>query len=164
MFWNILEGMASPIWLLDKEGNVTYVNPSFEEIIGYKKEDVVGNSLEEFCQKITRKEDVAIVVKRVMGQLKSGEVTRNVPITLITKEGRELSILYHASPIRDSEGRITGEVVSGTDVTELRKHEEELKKSQEYTRSLFYSIPIPIPIPTSIFDLDGKEDRYSKGN
>jgi PAS domain S-box-containing protein len=42
--------------------------------------------------------------------------------------------------------------------TELRKREEELKKSQEYTRSLFYSIPNP----TSILDLDGRRIDTAK--
>jgi len=139
-----LEGLASPVWLLDKEGNVTYVNPSFETIVGYKKEECIGNTLEEFCSKIIHEGDVPIIADRVKKRLESGEIARGVPLILLTKERKEIPILYHAAPIKDSEGNVIGEVVSATDITGIRKHEEELSAAKRQTEQIINSMPVAL--------------------
>jgi methyl-accepting chemotaxis protein len=137
---HVLEGLVPPIWLLDKEGNVTHINSSFEQILGYKKEECVGNSLEEFCAKIVNEKDTPIIATRVKERLLSGEIARSVPLTLITKENKEISMLYQAAPIKDIKGNIIGEVVSATDITELRKREEELSEIKAHLEGIIANI------------------------
>jgi PAS domain S-box-containing protein len=139
-----LEGLATPIWLLNKEGGVTYVNPIFEQIVGYKKEECIGNTLEEFMAKIISEKDAPMIADRVKKRLKSGEVSTNMPLTLFTKERKELPILYFAAPIRDIKGNIIGEVVSATDVTELRKREVELKNAKRRIEDIMNNLPIGV--------------------
>ena len=139
-FKETLEGLAVPTWLFDKEGSVTHINSSFEQILGYKEGECIGNSLEEFCAKIMNERNAPIIANGVKERLLSGEITRNVPLTFITKEKKEIPMLYHAAPMKDIKGNIIGEVVSATDITELRKREEELAKAKAHLEGVIASV------------------------
>ena len=147
-----LEGLATPVWLFDKEGSVTYVNSSFGQVLGYKEEECIGNSLEEFCAKTVNERDAPTAANRVKERLLSGEITRNVPLTFITKEKKEIPMLYHAAPMKDIKGNITGEVVSATDITELRRREEELAEAKAYSEGIILSVADAL----AVVDNEGK--------
>jgi PAS domain S-box-containing protein len=95
---HVLEGLVPPIWLLDKEGNVTHINSSFEQILGYKKEECVGNSLEEFCAKIVNEKDTPIIATRVKERLLSGEIARSVPSLLLRKKTKKFQCYIRQHP------------------------------------------------------------------
>jgi len=76
--------------------------------------------------KIIGEKDAPVTADKVKKRLKSGETSMNTPLTMSTKERKEFPILYSAAPIKDNKGNITEEVISGTDITELRRREAEL--------------------------------------
>jgi PAS domain S-box-containing protein len=149
---NVLEGLAVPLWIYDEKGEVKYVNSIFEQVLGYKKEECVGNALKEFLSKIVPKKDVPGRIESFRKRLASGEVSMYIPQTLLTKEGKEVPMLTAAAPIRDIKGNIIGDVVSGIDISELRNREEELEKERFYFRNFFNASPIPL----TLIGLEGK--------
>ena len=128
---SVLDGVAVSTLLFDENRNVSFVNPMFEQVFGFKKEECVGNSLEEFVPNLVPPESIKLIVERVKKRTESGGVITNFPLTMLTKEIKEVPVLYSAAPIKDKEGKIVGEIVTYTDITELRKREEELRKRQE---------------------------------
>ena len=133
---SVLDGLAAPVWMLDKNFDVGYVNPAFERAVGYKKEECVGNTMREFMSKLLRKEDRATIAD-IAAKVSSGEVLRSVSLTLLTKEKEELPILFSGASIRDVEGDMVGVVVTAMSITELREKEGELRKrAKELSRAV----------------------------
>lgn len=71
----------------------------------------------------------------------SGEVVRNEVWMLHRPDGTRIPILCNAGPLRDAEGRITGGVIAWRDVSELKRVEEDLRRSREQFRIMGDTIP-----------------------
>ena len=61
-------------------------------------------------------------------------------------DGREVSVLVETTPIVDAEGKITSVVEMSTDVTHIKRLEEQLRQSQQRYRTLFEEVPCYISI------------------
>jgi len=64
--------------------------------------------------------------------------------TGITKDGNVSHWIAWSSPIRDFSGEITAVMEVSLDVTEMKRLEEEIRKSEEKYRDIFNNIPNPI--------------------
>ncbi|NQT40398.1 MAG: PAS domain-containing protein [Planctomycetes bacterium] len=61
-------------------------------------------------------------------------------------DGKEVSVLVEATPIRDSSGQITSVIEMSTDVTELKLLQRQLRRSQQRYHILFDQVPCYISI------------------
>jgi len=61
-------------------------------------------------------------------------------------DGREVSVLVEATPIRDADGRITAVIEMSTDVTEMKLLQRQLRRSQRRYHVLFDEVPCYISI------------------
>jgi PAS domain S-box-containing protein len=123
-----VEQAADDILLLDAEGRIRYVNAAFERTTGYSREEVRGRSPRfldsgkhppEFYREI----DDAIAAGRTW----QGRFSNR------TKDGRRILQDASISPIRDTAGRIVGQVSERRDVTrqvEVEEHTAQAYKLQ----------------------------------
>jgi PAS domain S-box-containing protein len=116
------------ILVLNPEGIVTLANPSVSETLGYKNQEIVGkNWFDDFLPPGTRKR-VKIIFRKVMaGDFITSERVEN---PVLTKQGKEKIIDWHNSVIRDKQGKITGTLSSGFDVTEHKHTRDALKRAK----------------------------------
>jgi len=116
-----MEKVADSIFITDCNGVIEYMNPAFEMITGYCREEALGQTPriiksgkhdEQFYQQIWE-------------TLLQGEVYRNVFINR-RKDGE----LYHEAvtitPLTDEHGKITHYISSGKDITESIQTQERL--------------------------------------
>jgi len=61
-------------------------------------------------------------------------------------DGREVSVVVEATPIRDGDGRIEFVIEMSTDVTQIKRLSSQLRRSQERLRLLFDEVPCYISI------------------
>jgi PAS domain S-box-containing protein len=61
-------------------------------------------------------------------------------------DGREVSVIVYTEPIRDAEGKITAVMEMSTDVTEIKRLQNQLRESQSRYRTLFDEVPCYISI------------------
>jgi hypothetical protein len=47
-YYNMVENTSSLIWSCDKDGRFTYINPAWERVLGYKKEEMIHRYYFEF--------------------------------------------------------------------------------------------------------------------
>jgi PAS domain S-box-containing protein len=125
----VMDSIDVPLFTFDRDARLTYVDPEFENTFGYSKDEVLGLFIEDFAAKILPPEAVPIISKRVRERVKTGEIVRNIPVDLVTKDGKIIPCLYSSAGIMDVKGDVVGTVVALSDVTELRKREEELKQA-----------------------------------
>ncbi|MEZ7875810.1 MAG: PAS domain S-box protein, partial [Polaribacter sp.] len=128
-----IETANAPIFGIDSKGLVNEWNQTSEKITGFKKEDVFGKNLVQTY--IT--EDYRKSVKKVLDDALRGKETANYEFPLFTKNGERVMVLLNSSSRRDANGKITGVLGVGQDITELVGYRNELEiKVEERTVKL----------------------------
>jgi len=122
-FWKtVVDTMLEGLMIVEPEGKVVFVNRAFEQLTGYSKEEVVGETCEMLgCDTCfgTREEGR----DKYCALFKEGKVRRRKCI-FQKKDGTEVHVLKNAALIRDESGKIVGGVENLTDLTPLVEKEE----------------------------------------
>lgn len=129
-----LEQSTSLVLISDVNGLIAYVNPRFTETTGYSSEEVLGEHVRSLRDQSVEEEGVVWSSVLERGYW-SGEVQNR------KKNGEPYWVNVHISPIRDADGIATYFVGVGEDVTERRRTEEDLRRSEERYRVLYEDNP-----------------------
>ncbi|MDN7242402.1 PAS domain S-box protein [Planococcus sp. N028] len=122
VFW---ENSTDPIFYIDTKGDILKVNPAFEETFEYTEEEMVTGQGTIIPQHM--KSDQIHIVERIL----KGETVNSHDTIRITKTGKPLNIISSYSPVRNADKEIVGATIIYKNVTELKKAEKELQKSQD---------------------------------
>ncbi|WP_255350235.1 PAS domain S-box protein [Methanosarcina sp. 1.H.A.2.2] len=140
---NYLDIAGTIIVALNAEQKVILINKKGSELLGFPKEDILGkNWFDAFIP-----EKYGQATKKSYAQLMSGNVepVKNFENFIITKSGEKRIIKWYNSILKDEEGRITGTLSSGEDITERKKVEEEMKVRSAAMASSLTAIIIANP-------------------
>jgi PAS domain S-box-containing protein len=120
-----LDNVRDVIFTITKEGVVTFVNPIFETMTGWKRSDLIGKSFKE----ILHPDDVPAAMKNVLTVL-SGKVVPIHDLRVKAKTGEYLIGEFTITPLIEG-GTITGAVGIVRDVTQRRFAEDSLRKAHQ---------------------------------
>jgi PAS domain S-box-containing protein len=70
-----------------------------------------------------------------------GEEVQNVELIMQTEDGHQIPILVNASPIRDAQGNIVAAVNTWLDISDRKRAEEILRRSEALYRAIARSVP-----------------------
>ena len=117
---------------LDEPGpEIIYANSAFTDLTGYELDEVVGKT-----PRILQGPDTdPAVIDRLRTQLERGESFSGETVNY-RKDGTSFVMNWDIAPIHDAEGAITHWVATQRDVTQRRRTEEMLRKSETELRSL----------------------------
>ena len=132
---------------LDQEGRINLVNRKGCSTLGWKEQDLIGRDWIDTCLPARTRDELRTAFRRLI----SG-TPLHLENPVLTKSGEERMIAWRNTVLRDSAGCITGTLSSGEDVTEHKRAEESLRRSEARIRRLVQSNIIGIGIGT----LDGK--------
>lgn len=128
----ITENSSDIIWHLDANFLVTYISPADERVRGYKKEEVLGQSLFS----ILKPEGIELLKdanRKRLFDLSQGR--RSAPaiyeLEERCKDGRWVWIEATAVASYDADGRLSGYHGVSRDITERKKAEQLLKQREE---------------------------------
>ncbi len=121
----IEQGIDSVV-ITDKDGMIEYVNPSFEKITGYSKEEAIGENL-RILQ--SGKQD-AIFYREMWKTLTSGKAWQGHLINK-KKDGTLFEEEVSITPVLNEAGEIINYVAVKRDVTEQMKLEGQLRQAQK---------------------------------
>lgn len=144
----IFENSPIGITLTDKNGKIIYCNPKWEEIIGYKLEEIEKLSWMDLTYKDDLKEDLEKFDKLIKGELNSYSLEKRA----IRKDGEVIWIYLTVVRVDDENGDFLYEIAMIEDITERKKIEIKLKESEERFRTIFEKSPLGI----AICDREGK--------
>ena len=128
-----VESSGEVIFLTDKDGTITYVNPAFSEIYGYKKEEVVGKTTPRILKSGKVSSDH---YKEFWENLLSRNSIKSELINQ-KKDGQEIFIEGTIDPMIDETGEITGFLAVQRDITERKISEGALRNSELLFRSIW---------------------------
>jgi PAS domain S-box-containing protein len=124
-FFSALEQTSYAVMITDSWHVIEYVNPAFEQLTGYGKDEVTGKLHFFLCSGLN---DPASY-DEMLRTIKAGGLFRGV-VVCRRKDGS----LYHEekviSPVRDPSGEITHYISTGHDITERKNAEEAARRHQ----------------------------------
>ncbi len=132
------------------------VNEAFCRMLGYTTEEMLATPWPE----ITHPEDLDLDLvpfrRMAAGELDSYSVEKRI----IHKDGHQVWARLTLSLVRDAEGQPDYEVAVIEDVTERKRAEEELRRSEDRYRSLFEMMGEGFALGEPIFDEQGEPVDY----
>ena len=133
---HVVETAAEGITLFNRKGTVIETNLKTLELLGFKREEVVGRNLIQMLPAIK------INAKEVLGAFKDILVGRSLKKTewgFVNKNGHQKFAKVHYSPMKRN-GKITGIALILEDITELKLRERSLENSLEEKEALLREI------------------------
>ena len=142
---NIIKSMIDTLIVVNSNAIIQKVNQSTLNLLGYEEDELTGKPLgiilkEEAIFKGTEIEDL---VKKVC--------VSNVEKTYLTKDGREIPVLFSGSVMRNDKGTISGVVCVASDDTERKQAEETLRRKDEHYKAMIENIFKFIPEGVLVF-------------
>ncbi len=120
--YRILSENANEMILVAQDGMLKYFNPKAIRVVGYPSEEVAKKQFIDFVHPDDRKMVASNYIKRLKGE----KVPENYSFRIITKKGDTIWVVLNSVKI-EWEGK-PATLNFLTDITELHKSSEELKK------------------------------------
>jgi PAS domain S-box-containing protein len=136
----IIANAPDPVFVSDLEGKILQANDAVSELLGFRRDEVVEQSLSRFISEEETREFTA-ALKEVVEH----GVTRNAVLNPRSATGEVIPTSLNASALRDSEGNVIGAIGVLRDMREL-------DKARAYAESLIENAPDPV----FVTDLEGK--------
>jgi PAS domain S-box-containing protein len=124
-FAHVAETSGEIIWEMDPEGLFTYMSHACKPLLGYDESELVGKAHfydlhPEEGREEYRRRSLAVIHQRAP--------YKDLPSSILAKNGRVLLVLLNAFPILNADGTLQGYRGSVKDVTDQKRAEEALEK------------------------------------
>lgn len=108
------------------DGTIKTWNPGTERMLGYLSTEMTGRSVFEIIAPERQAE-----AKQALAAIQRGESVIGYETVWVTKERKLIDISVTASPVYDTSGRLISASVISRDITERKRTETALRKSEE---------------------------------
>ena len=130
-----LNAMGEGLLQVDRNGNIIYMNPVGEQLLGYKSEDVVGLSAHALLHRAGEGKKCSNVSCPIVTLSSQGVRAHNESDWLRKKDGTLATVEYTSAPLVQY-GAVNGGVVVFRDISERSRMEGALRESEERYRNL----------------------------
>src|SRR6266404_4825703 len=121
------------------DGTIVSWNAGAEAVYGYSAAEAVGQSIAILSAPEQRYEP-----NQLLDRLTRGEKIEHHETTRVRKDGQKIIVSFTLSPIRDASGKIVGASAISRDITERRRVEQDLLRSEARFASLVQDAPYGI--------------------
>lgn len=146
-FRSLVQNGSDMIKILDNKGIFTFSSPSVEKVLGYRQEEIVGQSTFDFIHP----DDLQDILRRFEIIKKTGY--HEIPYFRFKNQKGEWRWLETKLTNLLADPAVQGIVSNSRDVTEKKQAEEAILASEARYRSLFFNNPMSI----YIWDIDTLE-------
>ena len=141
----IVESSEDAIIGKSLDGVITSWNRGAEKIFGYTSAEAVGQPLLMIFPPEKQHEE-----SEILARISRGETVEHFNSERICKDGRRIIISATISPLKDGNGRVTGASKIARNVTEQKRSEEALARSEEMLRRFIKHTPAAV----AVLDMD----------
>ena len=137
---SLIKNAPDPVFVSDLEGKIMLANDAVSQLLGFRQDEVVEQSLSRFISPQETREFTA-----ALREVVEKGVTRNAKLSPRSASGELIPTALNASALRDTDGRVIGAIGILRDMREL-------DKARAYAESLIKNAPDPV----FVSDLEGK--------
>ncbi|RTR36169.1 bifunctional diguanylate cyclase/phosphodiesterase [Robertmurraya yapensis] len=123
-----LNHTVDAINITNLNSEIVYVNPAFEKMFGWSKEEILGKFLPIVPPNLKEVEE------QKRQSLLNGETINNWEEQFIRKDGSQIYVNTSISTLKDEHGNIDGFAAITRDISKRKKAEERLRASEEKYR------------------------------
>jgi PAS domain S-box-containing protein len=123
----LVDNFPDLILVLDADSHYTFISPRCREVLGYSLEE---SQYMEFGGR-THPEDLPAALSIYKDILAGKQTFASMELRVRHKQGDWRRILFNFSPLSDESGNIEGAVLSGRDVTDIKRLEEQLIQAEK---------------------------------
>jgi len=132
----LIDSLPGVFYFYDQHGKFIRWNKQFEVVTGYTGEEIATMHPADFFVE----EDKEYIMQRIMEVFEKG--LNDAEANFITRDGRKIPYYFKAAWVEYQGGPCL--LGTGTDITELKKAEEEIRTSEQKYKLLFESNPLPM--------------------
>jgi two-component system, sensor histidine kinase and response regulator len=150
---SVLNFTGQGIYGINLQGNCTFINRATCEMVGYTPEEAMGRNMHDLVHH--HKSDGSLYPVEqcpIYRALKIGESCQVDDEVIWRRDGTAIAVEYSSFPILEG-GKITGAVVTVSEIAECKRAEEALEANEKLFRSIFENSQIGI----GVFKIDSQE-------
>lgn len=121
IYAELIRATSESAVLATPDGKIFEVNPAYERMTGYRREEVVGTNLGHRLKEVVSEESLKQIRKSLSAE---GHWSGELPVR--RKNGETFPAWVTANEVRDEEGRLQYIVTLCRDITELKRSEQQL--------------------------------------
>ncbi|HEX6031217.1 MAG TPA: PAS domain-containing protein, partial [Tepidiformaceae bacterium] len=137
---SLIKNAPDPVFVSDLEGKITLANDAVSQLLGFRADEVLEQSVQQFISPEETREFTA-----ALREVVEKGVTRNVLLNPRSASGEIIPTTLNASALRDTDGRVIGAIGILRDMREI-------DKARAFAMSLIQNAPDPV----FVSDLEGK--------
>jgi len=122
---SLVETTTDLVWELDLDGVYTYAGPSVKNLLGYKVEEFIGTTIFDSVVREERKRTIAFFENRC----NMPEPFSGWRVTLLHKEGKQVIVEIHGTPLFNQVEQLTGWCGFDRDITTQVRAQDSLQKA-----------------------------------
>jgi len=130
---SIIDSMIDTLIVLGEDLKIRTINKATLKLLGYREEELIGRPVEIL---FAAGEEVLFTGTRLGKLIEEGKVS-NCETHYRTKDGRKVPVLLSSSVMKNEDGKIICLVCTARDITERKKMEGVLRRSEERYRGIF---------------------------
>ncbi|MBW1704985.1 MAG: transporter substrate-binding domain-containing protein [Deltaproteobacteria bacterium] len=144
----LIQTLTDGVFIINRDGRFTYLNPEFEKLTGFPAKDFLGHSFTE----ILAPEYVKSTVDRFKRGL-SGETIPIYEVELKHKDGKNVPVELKVTSLLDAEGKAIGRIGLARDIRDRKQAEEVLRVERDNLHNILESIEDGIYIVNQQYDI-----------
>ena len=119
----------TPVMLhsIDIKGQIIRVSDHWVEVMGYKREEVIGKQLINFFTPESKKYAISVIFPKFF----STGFCKDVPYTYVKKNGKKIDILLSCYGVRNENDGVIRSLAVSVDVTEKNRTQKDLQAAKE---------------------------------
>jgi PAS domain S-box-containing protein len=137
LYRRIVETTLEGVWMANLNGVTTFANPRMARMLATSPEEMIGRSVFDFVFKADR-----ATVRRHFAEFRREPAGKRVEERLRRKDGTELWTLVAASVFRDERGKPVSFLGMFADITDRKRAEAALRKSEAHLQLQISRMPI----------------------
>lgn len=141
----IVESSDDAIISENLDGIILTWNQGAQKIFGYTEEEAVGQPITMIIPAELRDEE-----RGILERVSQGEHLQQYETVRLMKAGKRVIVSLTISPVKDSAGKVVGVSKIARDITQHKRAEEELKRSEDRFSKIFRQGPLAISLTSAI--------------
>lgn len=138
---NLIDSIPTPAFYRDMDGRFQFCNEAFRNALGLSSAAIIGHSLYNVLPK-----DLADKYREMDLTLLSTSGVQCYDWEFQYADGNRHDVIFNKAPLANSKGEQNGVVGTMIDITQRKKAQEALRKSEERCKKIFSQSPIGIAL------------------